>query len=57
MRIIDKVVRIKDVAKTRDKLDALFEKEKKYHSQLSEDVLDWCQEELRNAFDFDGEEE
>lgn len=48
---------IKDVAKARDKLDKLFEKEKSLESSDGKELLEWAQDCLRDAFDFDGEEE
>jgi NTP pyrophosphatase (non-canonical NTP hydrolase) len=64
---IQKTVSIKEVAKIRDKLIALIEREKKKpinpkgedwdEQEQYEIACDWFIEELQEAFDFDGEEE
>ena len=65
-KIIKNVVRIVDVAKVRDKLVNLFNKEKSKmckeeeemnNGELKECVLDWVIDEINDNFDFDGEEE
>lgn len=65
-KIIQNVVKVKDVAKVRDKLVKIFDKAKtktdKYEermgtAELKECILDWVIEEVNDGFDFDGEEE
>lgn len=65
---INKSVNIKEVAKARDKLIKLFQKESKIQyseeelkyntpEMLHENDMEWVIEEIQSAFDFDGEEE
>ena len=65
---IEKTISIKEVAKARDRLIKLFEKEKKitytqeelkYNTaeMLHENDMEWVIEEIQSALDFDGEEE
>ena len=65
-KIIQNVVKITDIAKVRDKLIGMFERDKKKldkyeeeldNSELKECILDWVIEEVNDGFDFDGEEE
>jgi hypothetical protein len=65
-KIIQNVVKITDIAKVRDKLIGMFERDKKKldkyeeeldNSELKKCILDWVIEEVNDGFDFDGEEE